>query len=133
LALNALPRLFYVGIGHFQMRSFPFPVMPRGTFVFFARVPVRELYAIVRASLGRSKQVGQRGGPLYRSILPTSGPRLMIGVDVRHRLAGLSMAMLPEMMIGAISGGATQSTRKCASPMPFWHNYDPACPHIFSA
>jgi hypothetical protein len=27
--------------------------------------------------------------------------------DARHRLAGLSMATLPEMMIGAISGEAT--------------------------
>jgi len=33
----------------FQMRSFPFPIMPRGTFVFFARVPVREV------SVGRNK------------------------------------------------------------------------------
>ena len=69
-----------MGIGHFQMRSFPFPVMASWNFVFFCKGAVREPYAIVRASLGRSEQVGQRGGPLYRSILPTSGPRLMIGV-----------------------------------------------------
>jgi hypothetical protein len=43
-------------------------------------------------------------------FLPTGHDQTRLDVHtsaVRHRLAGLSMATLLEMMIGAISGGAT--------------------------
>jgi hypothetical protein len=43
-------------------------------------------------------------------FLPTRHDQTRLDVHtsaVRHRLAGLSMATLLEMMIGAISGGAT--------------------------
>jgi hypothetical protein len=69
-------------------------------------------------------------------FLPTGHDQTRLDVHtsaVRHRLAGLSMATLLEMMIGAISGGATLSTAKTCKPMPLGHNYDPACPHIFLA